>query len=37
MALAQEDVNHRWQVYEDLARRRPGPARGTGIARIAAP
>jgi pyruvate-ferredoxin/flavodoxin oxidoreductase len=36
MALAQEDVNHRWQVYEDLARRWPGPARGTGTARIAA-
>ena len=24
LALAQEDVNHRWQVYEDLARRWPG-------------
>jgi pyruvate-ferredoxin/flavodoxin oxidoreductase len=25
LALAQEDVYHRWQVYEDLARRWPGP------------
>jgi pyruvate-ferredoxin/flavodoxin oxidoreductase len=24
LALAQEDVNHRWQVYQDLARRWPG-------------
>ena len=28
IALAQEDVNHRWGVYEDLARRWPGQARG---------
>ncbi len=27
LALAQEDVNHRWGVYEDLARRWPAPAR----------
>jgi pyruvate-ferredoxin/flavodoxin oxidoreductase len=32
LALAQQDVRHRWQVYEDLARRwpvLPGPARMT--------
>jgi hypothetical protein len=28
LALAQEDVDHRWQVYEDLARRWP-LSRGT--------
>ncbi|HEU4891876.1 MAG TPA: pyruvate:ferredoxin (flavodoxin) oxidoreductase [Vicinamibacterales bacterium] len=26
LALAQEDVNHRWRVYQDLACRWPGPA-----------
>ena len=26
LALAQDDVHHRWQVYEDLARRWPGPS-----------
>ena len=25
LALAQEDVNHRWRVYQDLAHRWPGP------------
>ena len=28
LALAQEDVNHRWQVYQDLAHRWPGRRAG---------
>ena len=32
LALAQEDVNHRWQVYEDLAQRWPAPTRRAGEA-----
>jgi pyruvate-ferredoxin/flavodoxin oxidoreductase len=28
LALAQEDVHHRWQIYEDLARRWPRPSNG---------